>query len=105
MKKILFKLIMHGDHAQTVTYFIHIDVNDYQSAIIQLHKAINDRIEPGFFDSSTKGRKEKSYKMFWMDDKHDAVYIKTWWDLHNYATFFAAQGEDYIKLYVGSSQK
>lgn len=99
MNKILFKLILLGKNNQTVSYFTHIDINDYHLAIPQLHTVINDRIGPGFFGTSTLD--EKNYKMFWMDDKHDAVHIKTWWDLHNYATFFAAQGQDYIKLYVG----
>lgn len=102
MSKTLFKLIIHRTNIQTVTDFVFINVNDHHTAISEVQRAIYKKID--YKKTPGTCRDEKKYTLFWLDDTDDVVHIKTWWDLHNYATFFAAQGQDYINLYVGLHQ-
>lgn len=97
--KQMFKVIVQNDHDKTCIFYTLIDLHDFNHARPSLHKAIKERISPGFF---TETNTLQDYELYWVDDVHDIILIKSWWDLHNYVAYLAPKTpeKNYLVLYV-----
>lgn len=95
--KQMFKVIVQNDNDKKRIFYTLIDLSEFNHARPYLHKAIKEHIEPGFFPEPNA---PKDYELFWVDDKHDIVLIKSWWDLHNYVAYLTPKGQKYLELYV-----
>lgn len=93
----MFKVIAQDAENKRRIFYTLIDLADFNHARPNLHKAIKDHLDTGFYSDFND---PKDYELFWLDNEGDIILIKSWWDLHNYVAYLGPQGKNYLKLYV-----